>query len=244
MKALALGATMMLVAANGAAAQDASWTYSATIYGWFSGMDTSIETSSGSIETETSFRDILSNLDIAFMGTLEARQDRLGFVGDLLYLDLSTANETPLALFGTADVDVSATIVNGYALYRVTTDPATVVDIGAGFRSFDMDVDLALSPGILPGLSQSVSGNWVDPLIAARVIVPLNDTWSLTGFADWGGSGGGEETWQIFGSARYAINEKWSAQVGYRHMSIKKELDGRDISLDLSGPVIAVTFKF
>ena len=41
MKARALGATMMLMAASGAAAQDAPWTYSTTIYGWLPGMSTS-----------------------------------------------------------------------------------------------------------------------------------------------------------------------------------------------------------
>jgi hypothetical protein len=244
MKAFAFGATMMLMAANGATAQDSSWTYSTTIYGWIAGMNTEVETIAGSIETEASFSDILSNLDMVFMGSLEARRDRLGFVGDLVYLDLAAENETPLALFGDASVDVTATILSGYALYRVTSDQAAAVDIGAGFRSFDMDLDLAVSTGALPGFSQSVGGSWVDPLIAARVLVPVIDAWTLTGFADWGGSGGGEETWQVFGSAKYAINDKWSTQIGYRHMEISTELDGRDVDLEISGPVVAVAFKF
>jgi hypothetical protein len=96
----------------------------------------------------------------------------------------------------------------------------------------------------LPGLSQSVGGNWVDPLIAARLTVPVSDAWTLTGFVDWGGAGSGEETWQVFGSAKYAINEKWSTQIGYRHMAVSKELDGRDVDLEITGPVIAVAFTF
>ena len=244
MKAFVFGATMMLMAANTAAAQDASWTYSTTIYGWIAGMDTAVETDFGSIGTEVSFDDILSNLDMVFMGSLEARRDRLGFVADLVYLDLSNEQNTPLALFGSAKVDVSATILSGYALYRVTTDSSAAVDLGAGFRSFDLDLDLAVSSGDLPGFSQSVGGSWVDPVIAARVAVPVSEAWTLTGFADWGGSGGGEQTWQVFGSAKYAINEKWSTQIGYRHMEVSKELDGRDVDLQISGPVVAVAFKF
>ena len=244
MKAIGLGATMMLASVHGATAQDASWSYNASIYGWLAGMDTAIETDAGSVGTETSFSDILSNLDMVFMGAIEARRDRLGFIADLLYLDLSSEKETPLPLFGKASVGVSATIFSGYALYRVTTDQAAAFDIGAGFRSFDMDVDLALRPGLAPGLSQSVGGSWVDPVLAARVTVPVNDAWALTGFADWGGSGGGEDTWQIFGSAKYEINEKWSTQIGYRHMEVSKELDGRDVDLEISGPVVAVGFRF
>jgi opacity protein-like surface antigen len=89
-----------------------------------------------------------------------------------------------------------------------------------------------------------VGGSWVDPLIAARVAVPLNEEWSLTGFADWGGSGGDDETWQVFGSVKYAFSDKWSTQLGYRYMEISKELDGRDVSVDLGGPVLAVSLAF
>ena len=243
MKAFAIGATMML-AANGAAAQDAGWTYSTTIYGWLPGMTTSVETDSGTIEGESTASDALSNLDMVFMGTFAAQNGRWGFVGDLLYLDLSNEKRTPLGLYGTRSVGVTTTAISGYALYRVTTDPAIAFDIGAGFRAFDFDLDLALTPGIAPGFSQSVGGSWVDPLIAARVAVPLNDDWTLTGFADWGGSGGDEQTWQVFGSVKYAFNDKWATQVGYRYMEIEKEVGGRDVTVDLGGPVVAVSFSF
>jgi hypothetical protein len=243
MKGFAIGATLIL-AASGAAAQDSPWTYTATIYGWLPGMTTKVETGSGTIETESTASDALSNLDMVFMGAFAAQSDRWGFVGDLLYLDLSNEKETPFALFGSRSVGVTTTAASGYALYRLTTDPAIAFDIGGGFRAFDLDVDLALSPGIAPGLSQSVGGSWVDPLIAARLAVPLTPDWTVTGFADWGGSGGDDQTWQVYGSARYAFNEKWSTQVGYRFMEITKELDGRDVTVDLGGPVIAFGLRF
>ncbi|MCX7288165.1 MAG: hypothetical protein NTW20_11580 [Rhodobacterales bacterium] len=243
MKASVIGATLML-AANSAAAQDSSWTYSTTLYGWLPGMTTSIETGSGTIESESTASDALSNLDMVFMGTFAAQRDRWGFVGDLLYLDLSNEKRTPFGLYGSRSVGVTTTALSGYALYRVTTDPAIVFDIGAGFRAFDLDVNLALTPGLLDGFSQNVGGSWVDPLIAARVAVPLNDAWTLTGFVDWGGSGGDDETWQVFGSAKYEFNENWATQVGYRYMEISKKLDGRDITVDLGGPVIAVSYRF
>jgi hypothetical protein len=243
MKAVAIGAVMVIAAQN-AAAGDADWAYSATLYGWVPGMTTAIETEFGTIESESSASDALSDIDMVFMGTFAAQRDRWGFVGDLLYIDLSNEQGTPLGLFGEARAEVSATAISGYALYRLTGDPAIAFDIGAGFRAFDLKVDLALTPGIESGLSQSVGDSWIDPLIAARVTVPLGEQWSLTGFADWGGSGGGEETWQIFGSAMYAINEKWSTQLGYRFMEISKELDGRNVSVDLGGPILAISYSF
>lgn len=243
MKALAIG-LVTLLAAQAAAAQDAPWTYSATFYGWFPGMTTSVETSVGTIESEASASDSLSDLDMAFMGTIGAQKGRWGFVGDLLYVDLSNTADTPLALFGDARVEVAATALSGYALYRVTTDPALVLDVGAGFRAFDLDVDLDLSSGNLPGVSQDLSDSWVDPLIAARLALPISEDWALTGFADWGGTGSGDETWQVFGSVKYAFAENWSTQLGYRYMDISKEIDDRKVSVDLGGPVLAVSYNF
>ena len=132
MKIFVIGMITVL-SGQSAAAQDASWTYNATFYGWFPGMTTSVETGSGTIESETSASDSLSNLDMAFMGTFGAQKGRWGLVGDLLYIDLSNSTDTPLALYGDADVEVTATTLSGYALYRVTSDPAVVFDIGAGF---------------------------------------------------------------------------------------------------------------
>jgi hypothetical protein len=243
MKPLAIGAVVLL-SAQAAVAQDAGWTYSTTIYGWLPGMTTEVETDFGTVETETSGSDALSNLDMVFMGTFAAQNDRWGFAGDLLYIDLSSEKETPLPVFGDASTGVTATALSGYALYRVTTDPSVALDLGVGLRAFDLDVDLALGPGIAAGFSKSIGGSWVDPLIAARMAVDLGADWSLTGFADWGGTGNGDETWQAFGSVKYAFDENWSTQIGYRHMVIAKELDGRDVSVDLGGPVIAVSYRF
>jgi hypothetical protein len=145
MKAVAIGAVMVIAAQN-AAAGDADWAYSATLYGWVPGMTTAIETEFGTIESESSASDALSDIDMVFMGTFAAQRDRWGFVGDLLYIDLSNEQGTPLGLFGEARAEVSATAISGYALYRLTGDPAIAFDIGAGFRAFDLKVDLALTP--------------------------------------------------------------------------------------------------
>lgn len=230
--------------AGPANAQDQNWVYKATIYGWLPGMTTAVDTNFGTIESSSSGSDVLSDLDFVFMGTFAAQTGNWGIVTDLLYVSLSDTKDTPLPLFGEGTVGVKATAVSSYALYRLTTDPALNFDVGAGFRAFDLEVDLTLSPGIAPGEAQSVGDSWIDPVIAARLEVPVSENWFLTGFADFGGTGGGDQTWQVFGSVGYAISETWSAQVGYRYMDISKEIDGREVSLDLGGPIIGMTYRF
>jgi hypothetical protein len=242
-KALVAG-TVAVLAAHGAFAQDSGWTYTATFNAWLPDVTSSIGTDFGTVETEASISDVLENLDMVLMGSFVAQRDRLGFVADLLYLDLSAERDTPFAVFGGAEADIQSTIASGYALYRVTSDPAFAFDIGAGLRAFDVDIDLALTPGIAAGRSLNVGGSWVDPVLAARLTAPLDEDWSLLGFADWGGSGGGDQSWQVLGAVKYDFNDRWSTEIGYRFMAIDKDLDGQDVSLDLGGPIVAFGLRF
>jgi opacity protein-like surface antigen len=235
-------ALALLAVAQPAAAED--WTYKATFYGWFPGLSASVDTKFGTLESDSSASDALSDLDMAFMGTFAAQYGRWGFVGDLLYTDLSATKATPFGLFGEGTTDVKVTAFSGYALYRVTSDPKVSFDVGAGFRNFNVDVDVDLSPGALPAASQSLSSNWTDPLIAARLSLPINDRWFAQGFADYGGTGSGDETWQVYAGVGYAFDARWSTEIGYRYMDINKEVDDRDVSIGLSGPVLALTYSF
>lgn len=231
-------------AADGALAQESSWAYKATFYGWLPGIGTSVDTRFGTFEGDVSPSDALSALDMAFMGSFAAQHGRWGFIGDLLYSDMSASQDTPFALYGEGEAGVKLTALSGYALYRVSNDPSLQFDVGAGFRSFDVDVDVSLSPGTRPAASQSIGGNWTNALVAARLAVPLDENWSLTGFADWGGTGSGDNTWQVYAGLGYAFNDRWSTQMGYRYMEFDREFDGNEVSIDMSGLVLAVTYSF
>jgi hypothetical protein len=234
----------LIFLAQSASAQEADWRYKATIYGWFPGLSASVDTRFGTVETDVSASDALENLDMAFMGTFAAQNGRWGFAADLLYTDISATQPTPFALYGDATVKQTLTALSGYVLYRVTQDPAFVFDVGAGFRTFNLDIDVSLSEGVAKAASESISRSWTDPVIAARMNVPINEKWFVEGFADYGGTGSGDETWQIYAGVGYRISEDWSTQLGYRTMNISKEVDTRDVSADLSGALIAFTYSF
>ena len=234
----------LIFLAQSASAQEADWRYKATIYGWFPGLSASVDTRFGTVETDVSASDALENLDMAFMGTFAAQNGRWGFAADLLYTDISATQPTPFALYGDATVKQTLTALSGYVLYRVTQDPAFVFDVGAGFRTFNLDIDVSLSEGVAKAASESISRSWTDPVIAARMNVPINEKWFVEGFADYGGTGSGDETWQIYAGVGYRISEDWSTQLGYRTMNISKEVDTRDVSADMSGALIAFTYSF
>lgn len=235
----------LLFAAAPSSAQEADWAYKATIYAWLPAISTELDTFRfGTVESDLDSTDVLSALDLAFFGAFSAQRGRLGFAADLVYSDLSGSKATPFNLFGEGTVDTKLTTLSGYVLYRVTSDPAVDVDLGVGFRYIDLEVTAALTPGRLRGLSETVGDSWVDPLIAARISVALNDEWQLKGFADWGGAGSGAESWQVYAGASYAMNDRWLTEVGYRYMDISNDLKGRDVSLNVSGPLIGLTYSF
>jgi hypothetical protein len=234
---------LAVVLASPANAQDQNRDYKGTLYGWLPGMSTEVDTRFGTIESSSSSSDALSDLDFVFMGTFGARNGRWGLAADLLYVSLSDSQDTPLPLFEDGTAAVKATAPSAYALYRLTTNPALNFDVGAGIRAFAPEVDVTLSPGMAAGEAQSVGDTWVDPVIAARLEIPVDESRFLTGVADFGGTGGGDQPWQIFGSVGYAFSEPWSALAGYRNMDISKEIDGRDVSVDLGGPAVGMTYR-
>src|SRR5690606_28151081 len=87
--------------------------------------------------------------------------------------------------------------------------------------------------------------NWFDPLIGARALVALSERISVLGQADIGGFGVGSDlTWSVLGTVNYTFNDHWSASVGYKHMSVDYDHDDRVFDIDLSGPVLGVTYRF
>ena len=45
-------------------------------------------------------------------------------------------------------------------------------------------------------------------------------------------------TWQAFASLGYPINPRWSVEGGWCYLSAEKEIEGRDVKTDFSGPLL------
>jgi opacity protein-like surface antigen len=238
---------MLLLAAAPAAAQD-GWDFAFTPYVWLPSLTNKLHTDTrfGTIESSTSGEDTLSDLDMAFMAAFEARHGRIGLVADLLYVDLSSEEDTPFGeLFDSVKTEVKGTALSGYALYRVVEEPQVAFDVGAGFRAYWLSFDTTLEPGTLPGRDFDLSENWVDPLIAVRGIVSFSDRWSANAVVDYGGfDGENDSTFQALASVNYAINDQWTIRGGWRYLDIQKEINGLKIESELSGPIIGVGFHF
>jgi outer membrane receptor protein involved in Fe transport len=235
-----------LMLAGPAAAQTSGWSFALSPYAWVPGIRASVDTAWGGVEVNKSSSDVLSKLDVAFMGAFEARNGRWGLIADLFYADLSQSQATPLGLlFSQARIETEAKALSAYAAYRIHEDERVSIDLLAGFRVNSVDLDLSLSPGLLPGQHFGIGQTWVDPLIGGRLRFAITDHWFATAFADVGGLDVGSDlTWQVFGSLGYQFNERWSVQGGWRYVVIDKEIDGRDVNTDFNGPLLGFTARF
>ncbi len=243
-KAIAAFFVSMVVALP-VSAQQSDWSWRASVYGWVPSLDTTIETSFGTVDAGLSQSDVLSSLDMAAMFALEARKGRWSLIADVFHSDLSGSQSTPFgALFSEAKVNTKLSFIGIGAAYRAYDTDAVAVDVGAGLRAYKMDIGLTLAAGSLPTQSSTSGKTWVDPIVMARVIVPFNDRWSALAYVDFGGTGSDDKTWQALASVTYQFNDRWSARFGYRALDLENVIGGRATTLNLSGPFIAASYDF
>lgn len=238
-------ALLLTCLATPALAQDSGWDFRTTLYLWFPGMSATVETPEGTVSSDLSPADALSNLDMGFMGSVGAQNGNMILWGDLLYTDLGASEDTPHGmLWDQVRIEQKLTAVTGYALYDIAREPEVQFGLGAGFRYFNLSADTVLTGGSQPRVENSLSDSWWVPVLAAQFYKPIDDHWFVDGLIDWGMAGSDAETWQGYAGVGYRFNETWSTQVGYRYMNFSRTIDGKAIDTDLSGILAGVTISF
>jgi hypothetical protein len=241
--------TALLVASAGPlSAQHAGWSYTVAVSGWFTGLESDVDTRFGTIGTDLDFSDVWDKLNLALFGSFEARNGRWTLVADLVYSDLGSQENGPFGvIFRRAEVDARLALLSGYAVYAVVDEPGFRVEVGPALRYGTADIDVTLVGNIAPTQRFSLSDRWVDPLIAARTQRDIAGSWYATAVADVGGFGIGSAsdiTWQAYAGLGYRFNETWSVQAGYRTMTIERDIDGRDVTLGLDGIMVGTRLSF
>lgn len=231
------------------ASAENGWDFTATAYGWFPGLTGAVDTPMGEVEANVDFGDILDSLDIAFLGAIEARKNRLTLIADLQYFDLGTDIDAPTgALFSGGEADSQTVLLNSYLAYALVDTDNLRFDVGGGLRYTYTQLDTTLfGQGDSPDASFSIDGDFVDLLIAARLSGNFTDRVYGVAFADVGGfgiEGSSDLTWQIAGALGYRFNETWSLTSGYRHLSIEREFGPTDAEIVVSGPFLGVQASF
>ncbi len=226
--------------------EGSSWEQQLVIYGWMPTFDGTITYQIPSESDKESDASMIDNLDMALMGSYEARKDKFSFLTDLIYLGMS-GEETVRSgtlLETTFDQELTAWLLSFYGGYNIIDAPQVTLDLIAGMRYFSLDIDAGINlPGTgLPTISLSPSVEVYDALIGIKGRVDINQNWYIPYIFDIG-MGDTDLTWQAQASIGYRFG--WGdVLVTYRYMHYEKEGLSLIQDFNLYGPKVGVVFHF
>jgi hypothetical protein len=99
------------------------------------------------------------------------------------------------------------------------------------------------------GIHPSGTVDWWDPIIGARLTLPMGKAWTFNLRGDVGGFGVGSDfAWQAFPWLSWQFSERGSLQAGYRAISTDYD-EGSGLSefrydVVTQGPQLGVTYRF
>lgn len=221
------------------------WTFSVTPYFWAAGLSgETAQFGAPTIDIDSSFSDILDELDFAAMAIMDARNGRYSIFGDLIYTKISTGRGTPRGILAD-DVDLSSSTFAGLlgAGYSVVQGPSGHIDIVGGVRVWSVDTDISFNGGILDGDSFSDGATWVDGLVGVRGNFSFTPKFYFTGWA-LVGAGGADVDWDLAAGLGYRFNDRYSATVGYRALGVDYRNDGFVFDVVQQGPIMGLTVHF
>jgi hypothetical protein len=181
-----------------------------------------------------------------------ARRDRFVFSGDVMYVNTTAAKSTrvlpdlfPGGIEVSGELDTVEFNATAQAGYRIVDTSQFTLDALAGGRFWYVSNDLTIHVAGIGSISGKEDFNWFDPVVGARAFYNITDRLSVMAQGDIGGFGAGSDlTWSILGTVNYILSDNWSVSAGYKHLAVDYDDDGYVFDVDLSGPVLGVTYRF
>jgi hypothetical protein len=222
-------------------AQAQDWRYSTALYLWGSGMDGKVGSNDRIVEVDQSFGDILSNLELGFMGALRAENETWSVTGDFIYMGLGKSVHGPLG--NAIDVDVDQTVFGADVGYKIRES----TELLAGARIVNLGTKLHFFGPL--NLETEDDKTWVDPYVGIRFNPRLSESWSLLTRFDIGGFDiGSDIAWHLNADAVWHITEKASLAFGYRVLSSDYDDEEGDnefvFDMTFHGPIAGLIYAF
>jgi hypothetical protein len=260
-------------AASASAGEGSGWEIRVTPYVWAESLDGDASIGNMAMDIDVGFGDLLSNLNFAISGGVEAQKGKWTLLATGLYADIEggqTRSKTagpfsigrqtfgPFSAAISIDPEIKIALIEGAAAYRVAEwagqggSRGTALSLLGGVRwSYQkIDVDGAgLAGGGGGSGSASMKSDWFDPLVGALLTTGLSPKWDLFLRGDVGGFGVGSDiTWNALALARYSWRPNKSFVLGYRALYQDYD-DGSGANRYVwdatqHGPVVGMQFTF
>ncbi len=253
--AVAAAAVLLAASTAGGASEGtaADWQYAVQIFAWLPGVNGDLNHapsgSDGGISVDADT--IIDSLQMAFMGSFEARKGPWSGFTDVIYLDLqgdkpksvSVPDGTTRTLFD-ADLELSGWVWTLGGAYTPWRNQGSHLDLLAGARLLALDTDLELTGGgpLHRDRSFSDSTDLWDLIVGVKGRVALNDRWFVPYYVDVG-TGDTDLTWQAAAGVGYGFD--WGeVSLMYRHLEYDQGGDDLVEDIAFSGGKLGVTFRF
>jgi hypothetical protein len=233
-------ALTLVFAATTASAQSSEFKH--TLEAYFMGASMTGTTGAGPVTGEVNLTSskIFENLQFGMMADYRGEAPKWAVTADVIYMGLG-ATGTGDHGRATADVDVDEWLVEATGSYRFS--PVFEAVGGARYTSLKTAIELRRAQGTS---STSVSADWVDPLVGARLALPLSEAFSFTLRGMLGGFGVGcDFTWDVDARLKWHASKTVDFSAGYRYLEQDYEKDG-GFKWDVvsQGPVVAASLTF
>ncbi len=203
---------------NGATADE--WEWQIAPYFFAPSLDLDSTVAGSTVGIDMSFSDVLDNFDvIGFAMRGEGWKKEWGIILDGTWTDLD-GDFGPNESIG---VTIDDKIVDLMAGYRINAeglaDKGLVFDIMPGIRYH------YLKQKIYPGPAPSLGGSydWVEPIIACRVVWAFAEKWSWFTRGDMSGfdiGAASKLTWSVVAGLDFQFAKQWDAKLAYRYYDI------------------------
>lgn len=222
------------------------WTGQVTPYVWATGLGGDIRPITGAptLSFDSSFSEVLKDLDGAFFLSAYARRDRLVLMGDLSWSSSSRAGHLPTGLPAEAKLrQRSVTLLAGWrAIEGEVGGGRATLDVLGGLRAWSIRSEVSLAGGMLRAERDK---DFIDPILALRANLALAPRWSLILYADYGGFGvGSESTSQILATLNHQLGDDIWVSGGYRALRVDYRSGGTLADVTMAGPLLGVSWRF
>lgn len=220
------------------------WSKYFEVYGWLPNMY--ITPAEGAPITIT-IGDILSNLDMVAMIDFGAQKGRWSFGMDSIYMNLGkkfTREGTQLPTEIDVDLDMRAFISTVNAGYQLGGDESSPVRVVGGLRYLYVRIPVEFNAANI-GLSKKVieSGQSWSAIFGLEGKKTLNEKWYMDYYADFGGGGKTNLTYQLKVGGGYRFN-KFTATFGVRYLRFNFDSNSELENMRVLGPYMGARWTF
>lgn len=236
------------------------WRFDFNSWVWMQGFTGDVTARGRTANVDADFGDVLDASDslVAVSGRLEVGYGKFAGYIDGIYADLGADGQSGPG--GAADIDITLQqeILDFGVMYRIldqesegagAANPRNLtLDVygGGRYNSIDLKVDPA---NFAP---QSASHSWLDPIVGAKLGLPLSERWLFRVNADVGGFGVESDlTWSataVFGFDFELFGIPATVLAGYRAISWDySEGSGADefrYDMTQHGPILGMSLRF